>query len=210
MPKSDRTGDMMKTDLAAARTAWIKAAGSHVERDERENSTFLAYTDDAGRFADFHALRHSFISNLVAGGVHPKTAQSLARHSTIKLTMDRYAHLRQEDLAGALDMLPDLSSARQAAIATGTDGRETPLSPSLPPKGGIRCNSTQLSANETERTGSDESTGKAEENSTFSDDLANAPGRIRTCDRRIRNPLLYPTELRVLDVSNHSQNPVFS
>jgi hypothetical protein len=22
------------------------------------------------------------------------------------------------------------------------------------------------------------------------------PGRIRTCDRRIRNPLLYPTELR--------------
>ena len=27
--------------------------------------------------------------------------------------------------------------------------------------------------------------------------LINAPGRTRTCDRRIRNPLLYPTELRV-------------
>ncbi len=25
------------------------------------------------------------------------------------------------------------------------------------------------------------------------------PGRTRTCDRRIRNPLLYPTELRALD-----------
>jgi hypothetical protein len=24
----------------------------------------------------------------------------------------------------------------------------------------------------------------------------NTPGRIRTCDRRIRNPLLYPSELR--------------
>ena len=24
----------------------------------------------------------------------------------------------------------------------------------------------------------------------------NTPGRIRTCDLRIRNPLLYPTELR--------------
>ncbi len=26
------------------------------------------------------------------------------------------------------------------------------------------------------------------------------PGRIRTCDLRIRNPLLYPTELRALDI----------
>ena len=26
----------------------------------------------------------------------------------------------------------------------------------------------------------------------------NTPGRIRTCDLRIRNPLLYPTELRAL------------
>ena len=26
--------------------------------------------------------------------------------------------------------------------------------------------------------------------------IANAPGRIRTCDLRIRNPLLYPAELR--------------
>ena len=27
---------------------------------------------------------------------------------------------------------------------------------------------------------------------------ANTPGRTRTCDLRIRNPLLYPTELRAL------------
>ena len=29
---------------------------------------------------------------------------------------------------------------------------------------------------------------------------ANAPGRIRTCDLRIRNPLLYPAELRALQL----------
>jgi hypothetical protein len=28
--------------------------------------------------------------------------------------------------------------------------------------------------------------------------MLSTPGRIRTCDRRIRNPLLYPTELRGL------------
>ena len=29
--------------------------------------------------------------------------------------------------------------------------------------------------------------------------IINTPGRIRTCDLRIRSPLLYPTELRALD-----------
>lgn len=53
------------------------------------DASAIAARDDAGRVADFHALRHTFISNLAAGGVHPKTAQSLARHSTITLTMDR-------------------------------------------------------------------------------------------------------------------------
>lgn len=43
-----------------------------------------------GRVFDFHALRHQFMSNLVRGGEHPKEVQSLARHSTITLTMDLY------------------------------------------------------------------------------------------------------------------------
>jgi hypothetical protein len=30
----------------------------------------------------------------------------------------------------------------------------------------------------------------------------NTPGRIRTCDRRIRNPLLYPSELRAHYLKN--------
>ncbi len=33
-----------------------------------------------------------------------------------------------------------------------------------------------------------------------------APGRIRTCDLRIRNPLLYPTELRALEQVNLKWN----
>jgi hypothetical protein len=122
-----------QADLEAARTAWIAAAGSQQERTDRDGGTFLAYCDDAGRYADFHALRHTFISNLAAGGVHPKTAQRLARHSTITLTMDRYTHLRREDLAGALDTLPDLSSTRQAAVVTGTDNRNIHSSPNSSP-----------------------------------------------------------------------------
>lgn len=48
--------------------------------------------DALDRVVDFHALRHTFITNLAQGGVHPKTAQAPARHSTITLTMDRSSH----------------------------------------------------------------------------------------------------------------------
>jgi len=76
--------------------------------------------DAGGRVCDFHGLRHTFISNLAAGGVHPKVAQALARHSTITLTMDRYTHQLVGDELAALDVLPDLA---QQAKATGTDGK---------------------------------------------------------------------------------------
>jgi site-specific recombinase XerD len=48
---------------------------------------------------DFHALRHTFISNLARAGVHPRNAQALARHSTIDLTMNVYTHVAMDDLA---------------------------------------------------------------------------------------------------------------
>jgi integrase len=83
----------------------------------------IAYRDDAGRVADFHALRHTFISNLARGGVHPKVAQALARHSTITLTMDRYTHSLMGEQADALAVLPDLTGPDVEAIrATGTEG----------------------------------------------------------------------------------------
>jgi integrase len=84
----------------------------------------IAYRDESGRVADFHALRHTFITNLANGVVHPKTAQTLARHCTISLTMDRYSHTLREQEAEALAALPDLD--RRAAIplaATGTEAR---------------------------------------------------------------------------------------
>ena len=83
----------------------------------------IPYEDEEGRVADFHALRHTMVSNLAASGVHPKTAQTLARHSTISLTMDRYTHVLVESLAGALEGLPDIGlPALEVQRATGTEG----------------------------------------------------------------------------------------
>ena len=84
----------------------------------------IPYVDDTGRVADFHALRHTFITNLANSGVHPSTAQSLARHSTITLTMDRYTQTVVEQQSEALKNLPDLSLPAASAVqATGTDDK---------------------------------------------------------------------------------------
>lgn len=92
----------------------------------------FCYADAAGRVADFHALRHGFITGLARGGVHPKDAQSLARHSSITLTMDRYTHIGIRQFANALDALPALppmtgpDTEAAELPATGTDGRTDP------------------------------------------------------------------------------------
>lgn len=72
MPPPDAVVKMLRADLADARSAWIEEAPDNTERELCETSSFLAYRDEAGRVADFHALRHAFITNLARAGVHPK------------------------------------------------------------------------------------------------------------------------------------------
>jgi hypothetical protein len=81
-------------------------------------------------------LRHQFITNLALGGASPKETQSLARHSSITLTMDWYTHLGIVDLSAALDRLPELPSGDASEggsshlTATGTDdARPNPVAP---------------------------------------------------------------------------------
>ena len=86
----------------------------------------IDYVDDAGRYADFHSLRHSCGSLLAASGVHPKVIQSIMRHSDINLTMSRYTHIFRGQESDAVAALPDLSlpsKESNRAKATGTDGK---------------------------------------------------------------------------------------
>ena len=58
-----------------------------------------------GRFADFHALRKTFVTNLARSGVMPKVAQALARHSDINLTLGVYTDLDMDELHEAIERL---------------------------------------------------------------------------------------------------------
>jgi integrase len=102
---SERAADMLKVDLAAARAGWIAEAEDPGERKRREESDTLVYEvqgPDGPLFADFHSLRHSYITLLERSGVSPKMAQQLARHSDIRQTMQRYTHATLLDLGAAV------------------------------------------------------------------------------------------------------------
>ena len=107
-----KTSEMMERDLQSARKMWIEESETENERQEREASDFLKYVDSHGKFADFHGLRHTFVTNLCRAGVSPQTAQILARHSDIKLTMNIYTHVAPEEQAAAIRQLPGIGKTK--------------------------------------------------------------------------------------------------
>ena len=155
-----KTADMIKEDLTAAG---------------------IPYVDDAGRFADFHSLRHSTGSLLAAAGVHPKVIQTIMRHSDINLTMSRYTHIFQGQETEAVAKIPDLSlpsKKKQMAVATGTDNAR----PSDSTYTRQTCVQKRLPANSGEQENHDNDSETA---------FLTTPERTRTSDLRFRNTRLW-------------------
>jgi len=126
--KERKTHKMMRRDLEAARRAWIAEGKSEAEKEARERSDFLKYCDDDGLFADFHSNRHLFITSLEHANLSPKMAQTLARHSDVRLTLGVYTHVGLHDQTAAIESLPAPPRAGprdEVAVrrATGTDGQ---------------------------------------------------------------------------------------
>jgi integrase len=101
-----KTYKMIQRDLETAREKWLEEAPTAKERAQRASSDFLTYCNAAGRYADFHSCRHLFITSLERAGVSPKMAQTLARHSDIRLTLGVYTHLELHDQTAAIASLP--------------------------------------------------------------------------------------------------------
>ena len=138
---------MLHQDLARARQAWIAEVPPGAARQEREHDAdFLQPLSGNGETLDFHSLRHTYITDLVSAGIAPKTCQSLARHSSIILTLDRYSHVQLHDVAGALESTPGPASTPERAQATGTYESVVPaVVPKLCPNSDIPGNNMILS-----------------------------------------------------------------
>lgn len=82
-----RAAEMLRVDLGAAGIAYVVEG------------------PDGPLHADFHALRHTYISLLDRAGVSLKQAMALARHSDPKLTLRRYGRVQLADLGRAVEGL---------------------------------------------------------------------------------------------------------
>ncbi len=199
LPSKYRMADMVRADLEDAKIDW---------------------QDNSDGVLDFHSLRHSTASLLAASGVNPKTAQAIMRHSDINLTMSRYTHIFRGAESEAVESMPDFSSqGRQRQVATGTDDKPVELHKSaykpaykkLTKKAYFdgqrlsaigsdaveeQCNISQNKGEANPLQSAELGTKKEPMSSTDTGSKTTTPGRTRTCDLRIRNPLLCPTELR--------------
>ena len=152
-----------------------------------------------------------------------KVAQSLARHSSVTLTLDTYTHPKLHSERAALDVLPKLPNLdrnrdthnRTAVLKTGTDNLPTESDKisyrKLTGENYFDRNKRTLDGTARTTETDEVEQGSADcnllETAQLGSDLhesssgdigmkTTTPDRTRTCDLRFRKPMLYPTELR--------------
>lgn len=142
--------------------------------------------DGTPLFADFHALRHSFIALLERTGASVREAMQLARHSDPKLTMAVYGKKRLHDLGTAVGRLPDLSASREKAYR--------------PLTGPVREYGVRMMVDECEggvvmgngeKSQTLDSMGFAASCGRLMEEVGSSPRRTRTFNKPINSRLLY-------------------
>ena len=139
-------------------------------------------------FADFHALRHSYVGLLDDAGATVKQAMSLARHGDPKLTMARYGRPELDELARVIDRMPSILEGAPAEVwaATGTDD-ERPNPNSLSKacstgeqRRGFREHKSTGSLPRASASGSEKTPAKPRDSEGFEGVKGSSPTRTRT------------------------------
>ncbi len=161
--------------------------------------TYALEGPDGPEYADFHSLRHSYLTLGGRAGIDLRTLQELAGHSDPILTA-RYSHRRLYDLAGAVDKLPNLVPNN----SPNTDAKAFPLrSTGTDPTSGVvtgdtephltasNCNLRIVNASGSENDNRQELQGNDTVSHRSASRRTSAPCRARTDDPLIKSQLLY-------------------
>lgn len=99
----------IRSDLARAVKAWLDQHGRPPRVPQRTASILRSDLERAGipiesrgKILDFHALRVAYITHIVKRGTDPATAQQLARHSDVRLTLSTYTDVTDKEKRKAL------------------------------------------------------------------------------------------------------------
>ncbi|HEX5050421.1 MAG TPA: site-specific integrase [Planctomycetota bacterium] len=90
----DGKGPVLQTD----RVFHVPDMVAKLVRKDAEYAGLIPQRGPTSKRVDFHCLRKSCARILIELGVHPKTIQQVLRHSDIRLTMDLYGELGEDDL----------------------------------------------------------------------------------------------------------------
>lgn len=71
---------------------------AEIVRKDAVYAGLISEQNPTAKRVDFHALRKSCARILIELNVHPKVIQQVLRHSDIRLTMDLYGELGEDDL----------------------------------------------------------------------------------------------------------------
>jgi hypothetical protein len=155
-PLAPDVADLLREYLAdgpAGQPVWggtwasDRVAAAMLRRDlEAAGIPYVVDGPDGPLYADFHALRHSYLTLGGRAGIDLRTLQELAGHSSPNLTA-RYSHRRLYDLAGAVEKLPRLlpdDPRADALRATGSDSVCTPVCRQFAQTTDTGCDSLRL------------------------------------------------------------------
>ncbi len=156
----------------------------------------------------WHLLRHTCATSLLCGWWGRRWSleevSKMLGHSSVKVT-ERYAHLLDSELAGiAAESHAWWLSRRTGGGSDGSSGAPPASSSGSSSPSGSSSSVAAASASDDEDPFHGPSMSGSDDDE-IPNDVAGTPGRTRTCDPRLRRPLLYPTELRALAPPHRSK-----
>ena len=159
--------------------------------------------DERGHVVDLHSLRHTFITWLAQSGASVAVTQKMARHSDPKLTMGIYTHLGLNDLAAAVEALPEVSVVETDSGSTSTevdeeaeegirnDNSNGKSGESVSLKVSCPSDTARQNMSQTDITAPDDKNLIPDISHCKSRGYNGGPCRDRTCDLVIKSHLLY-------------------
>ncbi len=111
----------LRAELATMLRAYVASAGRTEKLLRRPKNPMRALKADLaaagipycenGEYLDFHALRHTFVTDAANTGANPKELQTLARHQDVRTTLKVYAHVSAEKQRAVLERMPSIGIA---------------------------------------------------------------------------------------------------
>ena len=116
---------------------FLSPMGFRLDERNLETAWHQALKDSGIRKIRLHDLRHTFASQLIEQGAHPKYIQEQLGHSSITMTMDTYGHLFPNRNRGLVDLLDTVKKeGRNATPAQPVEA--TTASPLVTPQNLVR------------------------------------------------------------------------